>query len=234
MVDDIKAAIVAAAERAATYAPPKIAYLGYCGAIDPAGVTRICQNLNGAILQKFDGIYLCLTSNGGYVGDGVYLFNHIRALPIPVTIHNAGTVASIATTLFVAAEKRYCSQNAMFMMHPIAVGSQAQMASAHLVDALESAKADEERTEAILRSRTKMPADILTARLRAVASCICAATAAASMGAIPTMTSTPSSTGNASRPDSRAPAPLAASCRPPVFDPHPIPSSDFTWVGATV
>ena len=143
----------------------KIAYVGYCGLINSAGVTRICQNLNGAVNQQFDSVYLCLTSIGGYVGDGVYLFNHIRSMPIPVTMHNTGTVASIATTLFVAGEMRYCSRNAIFMMHPVAVGAQSQMlASAPLLAALEAARADEERTESILRERTKLPEDILTAR----------------------------------------------------------------------
>jgi len=128
-------------------AGPKIAYLGYCGSIDSAGVTRLCQNLNGAVNQQFDSVYLCLTSLGGYVGDGVYLFNHIRSLPIPVAIHN------------------YCSRNAIFMMHPVAVGAQSQtLASAPLLSALEAARADEQRTESILRERTKMPADILSAR----------------------------------------------------------------------
>jgi ATP-dependent Clp protease, protease subunit len=149
----------------ADLAGSKIAYLGYCGLIDSAGVTRIAQNINAAVNQQFDSVYLCLTSLGGYVGDGVFLFNHIRGLPIPVTIHNTGTVASIATTLFVAGEPRFCSQKAIFMMHPVAMGLQSQaLASAPLLAALEAAKADEERTETILRERTKMPADILTAR----------------------------------------------------------------------
>src|SRR5436309_14712848 len=102
--------------------PGKVAYFGYCGLIDSAGVTRLCQALNSAVNGGFDRIYLCITSNGGYVGDGVYLYNHILGLPRPVTIHNTGTVASIATTLFVAGERRLCSPNAIFMMHPVAVG----------------------------------------------------------------------------------------------------------------
>jgi len=133
--------------------------------IDSAGVTRIAQNLNGAVNNQYDSVYLCLSSIGGYVGDGVFLFNLIRALPIPVIIHNTGTVASIATTLFVAGGPRLCSQRAIFMMHPVAVGPQSQaLASAPLLAALEAARADEERTEAILRERTNIPEDVLNAR----------------------------------------------------------------------
>src|ERR1700752_1432156 len=110
-------------------AGPKIAYLGYCGLVDSAGVTRIAQAINAAVNQQYDHVYLCFSSVGGYVGDGMYLYHHIRSLPVPLIMHNTGTVASIATTLFVAAERRICSPNAIFMIHPVAVGTQAQALS---------------------------------------------------------------------------------------------------------
>lgn len=145
----------------------KIAYLGYCGLIDSAGVTKIAQTLNTVVNDaSYGGIYLCLASNGGYVGDGVYLYNHIRGLPKPITMHNTGTVASIATTLFAAGEHRICSANAVFMMHPIHVPSAGVMAMAPLEAALQAALADEQRTEQILRDRTSIPDDVLTARRR--------------------------------------------------------------------
>jgi ATP-dependent Clp protease protease subunit len=143
----------------------KIAYLGYCGLIDSAGVTRIAQAINAAVNQQYDSVHLCFSSIGGYVGDGMYLYHHIRSLPILLTIHNTGTIASIATTLFVAGEKRLCSPNAIFMIHPVAVGTQTQaLSSAPLVIALQAALADEERTDCILRERTKIPPEVLAAR----------------------------------------------------------------------
>jgi ATP-dependent Clp protease, protease subunit len=135
----------------------KIAYIGYCGLIDSSGVTRICGALNTAVNNQFDGVYLCLSSNGGYVGDGIFLYNHIRSLPIQITIHNTGTVASIATTLFVAGHRRLCAPHSIFMMHPVAVGGSGPMASAPLQAALDSALRDEERTENILQSELTFP-----------------------------------------------------------------------------
>jgi ATP-dependent Clp protease, protease subunit len=145
-------------------AGPKVAYLGYCGLIDSAGVTRIAGAINTAVNSQFDCAYLCLSSNGGYVGDGIFLYHHIRSLPIRITIHNTGTVASIAATLFVAGHRRLCAPHSIFMMHPIAVGGGSAMASAPLQAALDSALRDEERTENILRERTRIPEDILSAR----------------------------------------------------------------------
>jgi ATP-dependent Clp protease, protease subunit len=150
-------------------APPapalKTAYIGYCGLIDAAGVTKIAQAVNSAVNAPYQDIYLCLTSNGGYMGDGIYLYNHLKALPLPITIHNTGTVASIATTLFMGVKTRFCSPHGMFMMHPVAVGAKGQsMAIKPLQESLQAAITDEDRTEAILRAHTKLPDGILAQR----------------------------------------------------------------------
>jgi ATP-dependent protease ClpP protease subunit len=145
-------------------AGPKIAYLTFCGLIDPVGVGKIATTLNVAVNEQFDGAYICFSSNGGYVGDGIFLYNHIRSLPIPVTMHNTGTVASIATTLFTAGAKRLCSPHSVFMMHPVTVNGNGMMASSLLQASLDSAQRDEARTEAILRANTKIPEEILSSR----------------------------------------------------------------------
>ena len=148
----------------------KVTYYGYTGLIDSASVTKICAALNIAANNKQDNIYLCLSSPGGFVADGIFLYNHIRSLAVPVIIHATGTIASIATAVFVAAPTRYSSKNAMFMMHPTTVGPFNQgIAAEQIQSALNSAVADDERTERILRDRTKLSDEILKAkRLRDV------------------------------------------------------------------
>jgi ATP-dependent protease ClpP protease subunit len=142
----------------------KIAYVGYCGPIDSAAVGRICNTVNIAVNENYDGVYLNFSSPGGYVGDGVYLYHHLRSLPIPVTIHNTGSVSSIATTIFVAGTTRYCSPNAIFMMHPVSFNGGGSLATLAIQASLEAALHDEERTDAILRERTGIPADVLIRR----------------------------------------------------------------------
>lgn len=142
----------------------KVLYLGYCGPIDSAGATRLSSAVNLAVNEQFDSVHLCLSSPGGYVGDGIYLYHHLRSLPVELTIHNTGTVASIATTLFVAGGRRLCSPHSIFMIHPVAVGANGGMASEPLQAALQAALSDEGRIEAILRERTRLPEGILTAR----------------------------------------------------------------------
>jgi len=142
----------------------KIAYLGYTGAIDSEGVGRIASALNNAVNNVFDEVHLSFSSLGGYVSDGIYLYNHIRSLPLNVVVHNVGSVSSIAVAVFVAAHERYCSPHAMFMIHPTVMPSQEGMTSERLQSSLNAALADDTRTENILRERAAIPEEILVAR----------------------------------------------------------------------
>lgn len=140
----------------------KIVYYGFTGLIEQNGVTRICQAINGAINNNYDQIYLCMSSQGGLVGDGIFFYNHIKSVPIPVIVHNTGSVSSIATIVYVAGETRYCSAHSVFMMHPTTVGPLREgVPWERLKSMLSSAVADDNRTEAILRERTNLPNELL-------------------------------------------------------------------------
>ena len=142
----------------------KMAYYGFTGVIEPGSATRIAAALNFAVNNGYDEIYLCFSSTGGYVADGIYLYNHIISLPANVTIHNTGTVSSIATAIYVAANERKCSAHGMFMMHPTEMPQQNNMRSETLQSLLDAALADDQRTENILRQRTSIPDEILADR----------------------------------------------------------------------
>jgi len=142
----------------------KIAYMGYTGSIDSEGVGRIAAALNNAVNDRYDEVQLSFSSLGGYVSDGIYLYNHIRGLPISMVIHNTGSVSSIAVAVFVAGGERYCSPHAMFMIHPTVMPSQEGMTSERLQSSLNAALADDARTENILRDRAAIPGEILVAR----------------------------------------------------------------------
>lgn len=142
----------------------KVAYFGFTGPIESSGVSKIAAALNMAANDAFDEVVLCMSSNGGYVADGIYLYNHMKALPVEVTIYNVGSISSIAVAVFVGAAKRYCSAHSMFMIHPTVLFSDGGMSSERLQASLNAALADDARTENILRERTRLTDDILTAR----------------------------------------------------------------------
>jgi len=142
----------------------KVAYFGFTGSIDPNGATRIATAFNHAVNESYDEINFCFSSIGGYVSDGIYLYNHIRGLPIDIIAHNVGSVQSVAVAVFVAADERYCSEHSMFLIHPTSFQPQEGMTAERLQSTLDAALADDERTESILRERTRFPDDFLDAR----------------------------------------------------------------------
>lgn len=139
-------------------------YFGFTGGIDSHGATRIATALNAAANDGADIVHLALNSQGGHVADGIYLYNHIRALPLRVVAYNIGTIASIATAIFVAADERYCSAHSTFMIHPTSFAQLPDMTAERLETFFGAALADDQRTEAILRDRTGLTDDLLNAR----------------------------------------------------------------------
>lgn len=143
----------------------KTAYLSFTGIIEPGGVGRIASAFNIAVNNSYDEVVLCFSSPGGLVADGIFLYNHIRSLPIKAIMYNTGSVASIAAAVFVAAEERYCSKHAVFMIHPTTLQSNENMSAIRLQSSLNAALADDGRTENILRERTGIPDAVLQSRL---------------------------------------------------------------------
>ncbi len=142
----------------------KIAYFGFTGPIESGGVTRISAAFNEAVNKGYDQVHLGFSSAGGYVADGIFLYNHIKSLPIHTVIYNTGSVSSIAVAAFVAADERYCSAHSMFLIHPTSMPSSEGMTAERLQSSLNAALADDSRTENILRERASIPDNILSAR----------------------------------------------------------------------
>lgn len=145
--------------------PPKTAYFSYTGYIGPDQATRIASVLNGVANQGSEELYLCLNSPGGMTGDGMFLYNLARALPLRLTMHNIGNVSSAAATFFMAADRRLCSQHSMFLIHPITLGPYSEPLRWEQLDgALRSALAEEQRVDDVLRERTSLPPEMLGQR----------------------------------------------------------------------
>lgn len=134
------------------------AYAVFAGSIDQAAVQRIFNSLTSAMAGNITHVHLLFQSTGGFVGDGVCLYNFFKAFPIPLTLYNVGSVQSIATLAFLGANKRKTSAHATFMMHRS--HSSPQMATAASLDSIANGlRMDDERTEAILRNCLTIPND---------------------------------------------------------------------------
>jgi ATP-dependent protease ClpP protease subunit len=138
--------------------------VSFSGPIDSVGAGRLCSACNSAVNDGFAGLDVAFNSPGGYVADGVFLFNYVRALPIPVRFHNLGTVASIAAVVFCAGSGNTCAPNSLFLIHPVVTSPTGSISTEPWRGMLEYSLADEERIDNILAERTRIPADLLARR----------------------------------------------------------------------
>lgn len=143
---------------------PADVYVGYSGLIDANAATKIAGTFNALMIKGHRRFYFCLNSLGGYVNDGIAIYNHLRGLPIELVTHNIGNCHSIAVTVFLAGNERLTSKHAMFLVHPTTFSRADGQNWERLDGLLKGALADEERVDDVLRDRCTLPQDVMTGR----------------------------------------------------------------------
>lgn len=132
------------------------AWFTLSGDVNSDMVHRVFDAVADMTEDMVSDAHILVQSNGGYVSDGICLYNYLSKLPVRIHMYNAGAVASIAVILFLAGQKRYASQTARFMVHK----SHASAPSGARPDALriivEGLQADDARTEQILRQHVEL------------------------------------------------------------------------------
>jgi len=132
------------------------AWFTLSGDVNSDMVHRVFEAVSGMSENGVDTAHVLIQSNGGYVSDGLCLYNFLSNAPVRFVMYNAGAVASIAVILFLAGSKRYASETARFMVHK----SHATASPGARPDALniivEGLRADDMRTELILRKHIEL------------------------------------------------------------------------------
>ncbi len=108
-------------------------------------------------------LYFLFSSTGGSVDAGVALHSYLRALPVPITMHNIGSIDSIANVVFLAADERYAAPHASFLFHGVqwGFGQGAQMTRSQLQEVVSRFRGDETKIVNIISQRTSISADEL-------------------------------------------------------------------------
>src|SRR5581483_1480481 len=96
---------------------PTEAYATFSGNIDQVALNRIFNAIATGTANGVSHVHLLFHSIGGFIGDGICLYNFLNTSPIDVTIYNSGTVQSIATIAYLGAKSRKVSTYATFMIH---------------------------------------------------------------------------------------------------------------------
>ena len=132
------------------------AWFTLSGDVNSDMVRRVFDAVADMTEDRITTAHILIQSNGGYVSDGICLYNYLSKLPIKIVTYNAGAVASIAVILYLAGSERYASETARFMIHK----SHASAPHGARPDALriivEGLQADDARTEQILRNHVEL------------------------------------------------------------------------------
>lgn len=134
----------------------KEAWFTLSGDVNSDMVHRVFEAVAHMSEDGIETAHVLVQSNGGYVSDGLCLYNFMAASPIDFVMYNGGAVASIAVILFMSGTRRYASDTARFMIHK----SHATASPGSRPDALniivEGLRADDARTESILRKHIEL------------------------------------------------------------------------------
>jgi len=143
-------------------APPKIpevVYAIFCGDIAQVTAAKVVSGLTAAMGGKAQHVHLLFQTAGGYVGDGVFLYNLFRGIPVELTLYNVGQISSAGVIAYLGAKNRKTARNATFMLHRSTSNHQFATAT-KLSHAAKTLILDDERTEAIVREHTKFPPEL--------------------------------------------------------------------------
>jgi ATP-dependent Clp protease, protease subunit len=138
---------------------PSEVYAIYCGDINQANGAKTVNSLTIAMGGKVKHVHLLFQSAGGYVGDGVFLYNLFRAVPIELTLYNGGQVSSAGAIAYLGAKRRKTTANASFMLHRSTNSPQFATAT-KLNHVAKSLVLDDQRTETIARKHINFPPEL--------------------------------------------------------------------------
>jgi ATP-dependent Clp protease protease subunit len=138
---------------------PETVYGVFCGGIEQATAQKVVNSLAIAMGAKVKHVHLLFQTAGGYVADGVFLYNFFRSIPIELTLYNVGQISSIGVIAYLGAKRRKTSKSATFMLHRTTNSPQFATA-ANLQHVAKGLILDDQRTEDIIRNHVSFPPEL--------------------------------------------------------------------------
>src|SRR5438067_2239925 len=102
----------------------KEGYFTLSGDVNSDMVHRVFEAVAAMTEDGMETAHVLVQSNGGYVSDGLCLYNFMANSPVEFVMYNGGAVASIAVILFLAGTRRYASETARFRSEERRVGKE--------------------------------------------------------------------------------------------------------------
>ena len=137
----------------------KTVYLSFFDGIDPHKVNRFMQFTTDVIRQQNPTeLYFFISSSGGDVDSGFVLYNFLVSLQskMTITMHNTGTVDSIANVIFIGGQKRYAAPNASFLFHGVMMNMNGGVSRTMLKESLSRLEGMENRIARTVSQHSKL------------------------------------------------------------------------------
>lgn len=127
------------------------------GQVNAEMAQRIFASMTHGAHNGIKKIHLLIHSSGGFIADGIGIYNYLRNLPIEIHTYNVGQVSSIAVLIFLAGKQRFASQAAFFMIHKSQINAAQSTKASELRYVSDALLREDARVEAILKGHITMP-----------------------------------------------------------------------------
>lgn len=133
-------------------------FITFSAEINVATTESLIATCAQCVTAGVEEVHLLLSTPGGYVQNGLNLYNVLRAMPFKLVTHNVGNVDSIGNALFLAGDERYACPHSTFMFHGVGFESNPaeRLEEKSLREKMQGLLADQKRIGAIIEERTNL------------------------------------------------------------------------------
>jgi len=145
-----------------------LVYVSFSAEISPVTAETLISIMTTCATKEVQRVYLMLTTPGGSVMNGLYLYHVLHGMPFELTIHNVGSVNSIGNAVFLAGAKRYAVESATFMFHGVGFNVQkdARFEEKMLRERLGGILSDQAQMGKIIARHTKLTSEEVSGLFR--------------------------------------------------------------------
>jgi ATP-dependent Clp protease protease subunit len=137
--------------------------LVFHGSLYQPATLKLRHRIAEVLLQKdCTTATIVFSSDGGNTEEALSLYNFIRALPRPISIHAAGHVGSSAVPVFLAGHNRTCSPISRFFFHAYDWSFAGKQLAEQITEATQRLDSDIELSRQIVGRHTTMPPGTLS------------------------------------------------------------------------
>jgi ATP-dependent protease ClpP protease subunit len=138
-------------------APPSHVALSFVGPINYPATKNLRNAFCNAVNSGAKELTFLISSSGGSTEEGFALYHFLRSLPLKLTTHNIGTIASIANIVFLSGAARLSCENSRFMFHDFTwTYAQETLDRDHIRERAESLNADASQFVEICKRHTSL------------------------------------------------------------------------------